>query len=197
LLDVTAYPNSARPASVPPGPQVDVDLHTLARASSPEFSQNAAPLLGLATLIENLLVPGDTSLTWGGRGPGLGREVQRATSGLLCRFITRGFARQHLNVAAYIGIDGDDLALPSTIPRRFRATRVHGTKGDLPDWVWVGTAGCYPPAGLLQANGTYFRNKMNATMHGAAGQLARMRIERDSGSEWCRIRSKSWAVGTG
>jgi hypothetical protein len=38
---------------------------------------------------------------------------------------------------------------------------------------------------------------MNATMQGAAGQLARMRIERDSGSGWRGIRSKGWAIGSG
>ena len=151
LLDFTAYPASARPASVPAGARVDVDLHTLARAASLELTQNAAPLLGLATPIEDLLVPGDTSFTWRGRGPGLGREVRRATSGLLGRFMARWFAHQHLNVAACIAIDGDDLALPGTMSRRLRATRIPGAKGDLLDWVWVGTAGCYPPAGLLEA----------------------------------------------
>ncbi len=196
-LDFTANPPTARPASVPAGPRVDVDLHTLARAASLELSQNAAPLLGLATLIEDLLVPGDTSFTWRGRGPGLGREVRRAISGLLGRFMARWFAHQHLHVAACIAIDSDDVALPGTTPRRLRATRIPGTKGDLPDWVWVGTVGRRPPAGLLEAKGTYFRNKMNATMQGAAGQLGRMRIERDSGSGWRRIRSKGWAVGSG
>lgn len=52
-------------------------------------------------------------------------------------------------------------------------TAIPGAKGDLPDWVWVGTVGCHPPTGLLEAKGTYFRNKMNATMQGAAGQLTR------------------------
>jgi hypothetical protein len=176
---------------------VDVDLHSLARAASLELSQNAAPMLGLATLIEDLLVPGDAYFTWQGRGPGLGREVRRATSGLLGRFMARWFAHQHLHVAACIAIDGDDLLLPGTMPHRLRATRIPGARGDLPDWVWVGTAGCHPPAGLLEAKGTYFRNKMNATMQGAAAQLARMRIERDGGSGWGRIRSKGWAVGGG
>jgi hypothetical protein len=196
-LNFTVNPDIARPTSVPRGPSIDVDLNNLARAASLELSQNAAPLLGLATLIEDLLVPGATSFTWQGRGPGLGREVRRATSGLFGRFMARWFAHQHLNIASCIAIDGDEVALPSTSPRKLRATRVNRTKGDLPDWAWVGADGVNPPAGLLEAKGTYYRNQMNATMERAAAQLARMGIERQRGLSWHAIRSKGWAVGSG
>jgi hypothetical protein len=167
---------------------VDVDLNTLARAASLELSQNAAPLLGLATLIEDLLLPGATSFTWQGRGPGLGREVRRATSGLFGRFMARWFAHQHLNIAACIAIDGDELPLPSAAPRKLRAKRISGAKGDLPDWAWVSTPGGNPPAGLLEAKGTYYSNKMNATMKGAAAQLARARTAWSPC--WARRRSR-------
>lgn len=196
-LDFTVPPAAAWAARVPAWPWGGVNLSTLARAAALELSQNAPPLLGLATLIEDLLSPGAPSFTWRGRGPGMGREVRRATSGLFGRFMARWFAHQHLNIAACVAIDGDDLALPGTAPRRLRARRIPGAKGDLPDWAWVGTAGCNPPAGLLEAKATYYRNKMSATMQGAAGQLARMRIEREGGSGWRKVRSKGWAVGSG
>jgi hypothetical protein len=111
--------------------------------------------------------------------------------------MARWFAHQHLNIAACIAIDGDELVLPSTAPRKLRAKRVSGAKGDLPDWAWVSAAGGNPPAGLLEAKGTYYSNKMNATMKGAAAQLARMRIERLGRPGWRPIRSKGWAVGSG
>jgi hypothetical protein len=196
-LDFTINPATARPASVPAGPGLSVDLHTLARAASLELSQNAAPLLGLATLIEDLLVPAITYFIWHGRGPGRGREVRRATSGLFGRFMARWFAHQHLNIAACMAIDGDELALPSAAVAKLRAKRIPGAKGDLPDWAWVSAAGGKPSAGFLEAKGTYYSNKMNATMKGAAAQLARMTIQRRGELGWRSIRSKGWAVGSG
>lgn len=196
-LDLTIKPATARPASVPAGSSISVDLHTLARAASLELSQNGAPLLGLATLIEDLLVPGHSQFIWQGRGPGVGREVRRATSNLFGRFMARWFAHQHLNIAACVAIDGDEVALPGLSTTKLRATRIPDAKGDLPDWAWVSTAGRVPPVGLLEAKGTYYRNKMNATMQGAAGQLARMIIERQGSSGWHQVRSKGWAVGSG
>jgi hypothetical protein len=197
LLKVTFNPLSARPASVPSRPSLRVNLNTLARAASLELSQNVVPLLGLATLIEDLLVPRYPFFTWRGKGPGLGREVRRATSGLFGRFMARWFAHQHLNIAACIAIDGDILPLPSAASNSLRAKRIRRGKGDLPDWAWVSVVGGNPPAGLLEAKGTFYKYQMKETMRRAATQLARMQIERDNGSGWRKVQSKSWAIGSG
>ena len=59
--------------------------------------------------------------------------------------------------------------LAGTAPREPRARPIPAAKGDLLDRAWVSIAVGNQPAGLVEAMGTYYRDKMNAPMKRAAG----------------------------
>lgn len=197
-LQLVVQPGPAISAGLASSSTFPVDLTRLAAAGAKELSQNAPPLLGVAAMLDGLLDPGDPEFRWAGPGPGVGREIRRTTSGMLGRFMARWFAHEHLGIAECLAIDGNEVELPCIGPTRFRAVRVPGADGDLPDWAWVSLPGQNPVVGLLEAKATYYRHKLRQTMDGAASQLARMEIQMARPRRrWQRVAQKRWAVGSG
>jgi len=193
-LDLTVAPPVA---GLPSSPAHPVNLNDLAQAAALELRQNLPSHLGLCVFLDSLLHPGSSQLQWLGRGPGVGREIRRSMSALLGRFMARWFAHQHLGITSCIAIDRADLEFKKSTGARFRAKRVSAGNGDMPDWVWFGPSTSGPPAGFLEATGSFTRSGLKGAMTTASAQVKRMEIWRMRPSGPTKMQSKNWAIGTG
>ncbi len=195
-------PPHLRPALIT-GDTITIDMPSLAISATRELSQTSPVLMGLGPVIHDLLAPGSSEWRWRDSGPGVGREVRRAMSGLFGRFIARWYLETHHRAGAFVPIDRDTFAfhVPST-GYSFRVNRRPGETSDLPDWVWAAPPSApigQPDGGFLEAKGTYYRNQLLRSLGGAHTQLRQLTIEYRAAptGSWTPLQTKGWAVATG
>jgi hypothetical protein len=195
-------PNNLRPPLIA-ADTITIDIPSLALSASRELTQTSPVIMGLGQAIHDLLMPGVSDWRWRGSGPGVGREVRRAMSGLFGRFIARWYLETYHGARAFVPIDRDTFTfhVPLTgLSFRVRR-RLEGTS-DLPDWVWAAppaAPGGHPTAGFLEAKGTYYRNQLLRSLDGAHTQLRQLTIEYRAANSvsWRSLQTKGWAVATG
>ena len=194
-------PASACPADLisgnGPSGQCEVDTDFVAACAMAEiFQTGGGSSRALALLFEELLVPGGDKLIWKGNGPGRGKEMRRAFSGLFGRFFARAYLARYHDFAWFTPIDGE----PTNISKRMRVARLPGKGTELPDWVCGSASSCIAVA---EAKGTSQpSNGTGAGLPGpiktADGQLKGVVVEKlrkVAGKErWTAVRTKGWAV---
>lgn len=175
----------------------EVDTDFVAACAIGELLQTGGGSNGpLALLFEELLVTGGSELIWKGKGPGRGKEMRRAFSGLFGRFFARAYLTRYHDFTWFAPIDGD----PTNVSKRLRVTRLAGKGTELPDWICGSGSG---QVAVAEAKGT--SQPSNGTGTGlpgpiktADGQLKGVVIERlrkMAGKEhWTAVSAKGWAV---
>jgi hypothetical protein len=202
VLDYHIYPAALRPRGVN-GQTIAVNTDDLGVVATQEMSQTSPVIMGLGLAIHGLLHPGDNLWIWRDKGPGVGREVRRAMSGLMGRFMARWYLKTHHDAGAFIPIDSDAFRVfDPQLGNWFRVARRVGERGDLPDWLWAGMPAAphtTPCAGFLEAKGTYYRNQIGRSLDGARTQLRQLLLERAPNRDgpWTAVSCKNWAVATG
>jgi hypothetical protein len=194
-------PASACPADLisgnGPSGQREVDTDFVAACAMAEiFQTGGGSSRALALLFEELLVPGGDKLIWKGNGPGRGKEMRRAFSGLFGRFFARAYLARYHDFAWFTPIDGE----PTNISKRMRVARLPGKGMELLDWV-CGSASSR--IAVAEAKGTSQpSNGTGAGLPGpiktADGQLKGVVVEKlrkVAGKErWTAVRTKGCAV---
>jgi hypothetical protein len=194
-------PPSACPAELvsgkAPSGDCEVDTDLVAACAMEEILQTGGgSSRPLALLFEELLVPGGDELVWKGNGPGRGKEMRRAFSGLFGRFFARAYLTRYHDFVWFTPIDGE----PTNISNRMRVVRLQGKATELPDWVCGTGSG---RVAIAEAKGTsQASNGTGAGLPGpirtAAGQLQGVVVEKlrkAAGKErWTAISTKGWAV---
>lgn len=181
------------------GDSIDIDTGALAVSATRELSQTSPVLMGLGPAIHDLLAPGAAEWRWRDSGPGVGREVRRAISGLFGRFIARWYLETHHGVGAFVPIDRDTFAFHlGAFGIWFRVNRRPGETSDLPDWVWAAppaAPGTPATGGFLEAKGTYYRNQLRRSLDGARTQLRQLTVEHGAAptGPWVPLQTKGWA----
>jgi hypothetical protein len=201
-LDYEFAPTALRPPSLTGG-TISLNTDTLGQIATLELSQTSPVIMGLGLAIYGLLQPGDQLWRWRDAGPGIGREVRRAMSGLFGRFVARWYLTTYHMAGAFVPIDRDEMTvhIPS-IGSWIRLSRRAGETGDLPDWLWAGVPGALggqPCMGFLEAKGTYYTNQIVRSLAGAHTQLAQLVMHRGptENGPWTLVSCKNWAVGSG
>ncbi|WP_439364229.1 hypothetical protein ACNJYD_30790 [Bradyrhizobium sp. DASA03005] len=179
-----------------PGASCEFDTAFVAACAMREITQTSgASSRPLAVLFDELLAPGTNQLVWKGKGPGLGKEMRRAFSGLFGRFFARAYLERYHRFAWFSPIDGN----PTAISRRMRVVRLPGKGSELPDWV------CGGPKRLAVAEakgtsqpGTGTGGGKPGPIKTAEGQIHGVVIEKLLGSgnkkRWTALSTKGWAV---
>lgn len=180
-----------------PGDICEVDTDFVAACAIGELLQTGGGSSGpLALLFEELLVSGGNELIWKGKGPGRGKEMRRAFSGLFGRFFARAYLTRYHDFTWFTPIDGD----PTIVSKRLRVTRVAGKGTELPDWICGSGSG---RVAVAEAKGTSQTSNGTGTglpgpIRTADGQLKGVAVERlrkVAGKElWTAVRTKGWAV---
>ncbi|WP_050420530.1 hypothetical protein [Bradyrhizobium tropiciagri] len=180
-----------------PGGACEVDTDFVAACAMGElFQTGGGSSRPLALLFEELLVSGGKELIWKGKGPGRGKEMRRAFSGLFGRFFARAYLSRYHDFAWFMPIDGD----PTNVSKRLRVSRLSGQGTELPDWICGSGSG---RVAVAEAKGTsQASNGTGAGLPGpirtADGQLKGVVVEslrKVAGEErWTAVRTKGWAV---
>ncbi|MDF0491590.1 hypothetical protein PX554_26095 [Sphingomonas sp. H39-1-10] len=126
----TACPPALQTAVGTPRPALTLDTLDVARCAWGEILQTAPRSTALATFFDDLLASGP-DLVWRGTGPGLGKEMRRAFSGMFGRFFARAYLSLFHDFSWFHPIDGDHVFLSP----RWMITRYPGAKRDMPDWI--------------------------------------------------------------
>jgi hypothetical protein len=184
-------------SGISPGGQCEVDSDFVAACAIGELLQTGGgSSRPLALLFEELLVPGGDGLIWKGKGPGRGKEMRRAFSGLFGRFFARAYLARYHGFDWFTPIDGD----PTNVSKRLRVTRLAGKGTELPDWICGSGSG---RVGVAEAKGTSQASNGTGTglpgpIKTADGQLKGVVVERlrnvAGKDSWTAVRAKGWAV---
>src|SRR6516165_5249810 len=109
-FDYEIDPAALRPPGVTGG-AITLNTDALGQIATLELSQTSPVIMGLGLAIHGLLQPGDELWRWRDAGPGIGREVRRAMSGLMGRFIARWYLTTHHMAGAFLPIDRDEMTI--------------------------------------------------------------------------------------
>lgn len=132
-----------------------------------QISLSAAPF---DLLLDQLLVPADTSFRW--ISPlGQIRETKTALSGLFGRFVARAYLTRYCQFRYFESIRSDTQTLAAW--PNFTVRRVQD--GDLPDWI-VTTAGGANSIAIAEAKGSHNTNGYRAPLDSAKDQVRRIDI---------------------
>ncbi|PJG47065.1 hypothetical protein CAF53_01570 [Sphingobium sp. LB126] len=126
----TACPPGLRISAGTPRPHLSFDTLDVARCAWGEILQTAPASTSLALFFDDLLASG-FDFVWRGRGPGLGKEMRRAFSGMFGRFFARAYLSLFRDFSWFHPIDGDHAFLSP----RWMITRYSGANRDMPDWI--------------------------------------------------------------
>lgn len=142
-----------------PSPECEVDTDFVAACAMREVFQTAGAAWPLAFLFEELLAPGELKLVWRGAGPGRGKEMRRAFSGLFGRFFAPAYLARYHGFTWFVPIDRD----PSYVSDRLRVGTIAGS--ELPDWI------CGLNAGVAIAEAKGSHQAKNVTAGGVPGPI--------------------------
>ena len=135
-----------------------------------EILQTPGAALGSWQFLGALLDPGVTTFSF--LEPlGHAREVKTAISGLFGRFVARAYATHHLGLTHFVHVRKPPMRLSGVLRGELR--RVHGLRGDMPDWVCWG-----PGAGMaiVEAKGCHDGKGPDAALDRAYRQAERGEI---------------------
>ncbi|WP_143435475.1 hypothetical protein [Henriciella aquimarina] len=149
----------------------DIDLSDVAFAAAKETLQtgiNVTPWIGL---FGELLSPTSNYLVWRDRGPGVGRELKRAYSNILGRFVARAYLENHEGVQNLIPIESNRMLL---WPGHYLVSRRAGIEGDMPDWVGWSNSGFV----IAEAKGSHETSDWTKAVWPAPVKLALKQVAR-------------------
>lgn len=139
-----------------------------------------------AGVMEILQTPGAALGSWQFLGPlldpavssfsfveplGHAREVKTAVSGLFGRFVARAYATHELGLTHFVHVRKPPMKLSGMLGGELR--RVHGRRGDMPDWVAWGPA---PGMAIVEAKGCHDAKGPEAALARAYTQAERGEI---------------------
>jgi hypothetical protein len=169
-------------------------MDDVGRCAWGEILQTAPAGSSLVSFLDDMLVSG-ADLIWKEAGPGRGKEMRRAFSGLFGRFFARAYLESYHGFVWFAQIDGDNFEYSP-----FRVRRKPGSKTEMPDWLCGGPGGL---VGIAEAKGSHLGGKATPRkapkpICTAEGQISGVAVEElvgPTGSQRWQLRKvKGWAV---
>lgn len=158
------------PAGVLSTAPTNLSVQEIEDAGVLEILQSPGATLGHWQFLDALLDPAASSFSFL-QQLGHAREVKTAISGLFGRFVARAYATRHLGLTHFTHVRKPPMSLGG--PMHGVLQRVHGSVGDMPDWIaWGAGAGM----AIVEAKGCHDQKGPQAALDRAYAQANRAEI---------------------